>query len=122
MRSGPGIVRSAHDLSDGGLAVALAECCMAGDIGLESADDALERLLTRDGCRVDALLFGESQSRILLSLARRTCPSWRGSRRRASVPLAVLGAVGGDRLKLGSLVDLPCRRCGRYGRKRSARC
>jgi phosphoribosylformylglycinamidine synthase subunit PurL len=102
-----GIVRSAHDLSDGGLAVALAECCMAGDIGLECGDEALEGLLTRDGCRVDSLLFGESQSRIVLSLAREDLPELERLAAKGGVPLAVLGTVGGDRLRMGRLIDVP---------------
>ncbi len=54
-----GLVRSAHDLSDGGLAVALAESCIAGELG---ADVSLDLDM-----RADALLFGESQTRFMLS-------------------------------------------------------
>ena len=57
-------VQSAHDCSDGGLAVALTECCISG------SDERLGAVvqLSLDGLRRDALLFGESQSRILLSV------------------------------------------------------
>lgn len=54
-----GFVNSAHDLSDGGLAVALAESCIAGDLGAVVSLD--------HDMRGDALLFGESQTRFLLS-------------------------------------------------------
>jgi phosphoribosylformylglycinamidine synthase len=54
-----GLVASAHDLSDGGLAVALAESCISGELG---ADVNVET-----GLRADFALFSESQSRILLS-------------------------------------------------------
>ena len=54
-----GLVRSAHDLGDGGLAVALAESCIAGELGAEVSLDL--------DMRADALLFGESQTRFMLS-------------------------------------------------------
>ncbi len=122
-----GLVRSAHDCGEGGLAVALAESCMAGDLGMEGSADALEALLQRDGCRPDALLFGESQSRIVLSLDREKLPELEGLARENGVPLAVLGTVSGrgdagtggrgdgemgrreegPRFRLGKWIDLP---------------
>ncbi|MHB8993084.1 MAG: AIR synthase-related protein, partial [Chloroflexota bacterium] len=116
-----GLVRSAHDCSDGGLAVALAECCMAGDLGMEASDEALEQLLKRDGCRPDGLLFGESQSRILLSVPRERLPELERLASESRVPLAVLGVVVGrgdghaetrrrgdePRFRLGRWIDLP---------------
>ncbi|MCL4370212.1 MAG: phosphoribosylformylglycinamidine synthase subunit PurL [Chloroflexi bacterium] len=114
-----GLVRSAHDCADGGLAVALAEGCMAGDLGMECEAESLEALLRRDGCRPDALLFGESQSRIILSMAREKLPELERLAAENGVPLAVLGTVAGRgggepgrrgdeaRLRLGDLVDLP---------------
>ncbi len=56
-----GHVESAHDVSDGGLAVCLAECCIHNKLG---ADVRLEQL---EDFRLDALLFGEAQSRIVFS-------------------------------------------------------
>ena len=56
-----GLVRSAHDVSDGGLAVCLAESCVFSGLG---ADVALDL----EGRR-DAVLFGEAQSRVVLSVA-----------------------------------------------------
>ena len=88
-----GLVRSAHDCSDGGLAVALAESCLAGGLGLECSEEALQRLLERDGCRLDSLLFGESQSRIVLSLSPERLPELEMLAAERDVPLAVLGTV-----------------------------
>ena len=102
-----GVVHSAHDCSDGGLAVALAESCIAGETGLVCGADALSGLLERDGCRRDALLFGETQSRILLSLAPDRLPELKEMAAAAGVALAVLGVVGGARLRLGNWVDVP---------------
>jgi phosphoribosylformylglycinamidine synthase len=59
-----GWVRSAHDISDGGLLIALAEMSLASN-GL-GADIELP---TNEGDRLDATLFSEAQSRILLSAA-----------------------------------------------------
>ena len=101
-----GLVRSAHDCGDGGLAVALAESCMAGGLGMGSDADAVAGLLRRDGCRADALLFGESQSRIVVSLDPEKFPELQRLAADAGVPLAVLGTVGGDRFRFGKLVDL----------------
>jgi len=61
-----GLVRSAHDIAEGGLAVALAECCISGPGPGIGAAIELEGAI-----RPDALLFSESQSRIVLSLRRR---------------------------------------------------
>jgi phosphoribosylformylglycinamidine synthase II len=94
-----GIAGACHDCSDGGLAVALAEMCLAGGRGLEgTAPDTATRL--------DAALFGETQSRILIAVA----PERRGAlleiARGMSVPIVLVGRAGGDRLRLWSL-DLP---------------
>ena len=55
-----------------------------------------------DGIRLDSLLFGETQSRIVLSLAPEALPKLQEMAKRAGVPLCVLGNVGGDKL---SMVD-----------------
>ncbi len=57
-----GIVRSAHDVSDGGLAVCLAECSV-----LSRGLGANISLNVADGFRLDALLFGEAQSRVVVT-------------------------------------------------------
>jgi phosphoribosylformylglycinamidine synthase len=93
------LLRSAHDVGEGGLAVALAECCFGGP-GL-GARVAVER-----GMRTDALLFGESQSRMLVSLRRRHLGRLRDLARREGVPFTVLGEVRGRSLVVGDLIDL----------------
>src|SRR5437868_1755915 len=54
-----GAVRAAHDCSDGGLAVALAEMCFARNLGC--------KVRLKSALRADALLFGEDASRVLIS-------------------------------------------------------
>ena len=96
-----GLVRSAHDVSDGGLAVALAECCIRRTRASPGAVIELEGAI-----RPDALLFGESQSRIILSLRRRHVGRLRELAAAADVPLTVLGEVRGRRLVISPLIDL----------------
>ena len=96
-----GLVRSAHDVGEGGLAVALAECCTSGP------GPALGAVIELEGAiRPDALLFGESQSRIILSLRRRHLGRVRELAAAADIPLAVLGEVRGRRLVIGPLIDV----------------
>ncbi len=95
---GRGLLRSAHDCSQGGLAVALAECCMAGGLGMDGNAQSKGRL--------DAALFGEAQSRIVISCAEDAAGDVAALAREADVPLTRLGRVGGRRLTLGGLVDV----------------
>jgi phosphoribosylformylglycinamidine synthase len=89
-----GCVRSAHDCAEGGLAVALAECAMTGPrrLGAELALPA--------GERIEEVLFGEAPSRIVLSVAPDDLDRLTRIVREWTVPLRVLGHVGGDRLDL----------------------
>jgi phosphoribosylformylglycinamidine synthase subunit PurL len=58
-----GLVRSAHDVADGGLLTALAEKAIFADGNL-----GLELDIPTEGCRLDSVLFGEAQSRIVLTV------------------------------------------------------
>jgi phosphoribosylformylglycinamidine synthase subunit PurL len=91
-----GLLASAHDSSRGGLAVALAESCLAGGRGLDARDVAIEG-------RLDAALFGEALSRIVVST--RDAAALEHLAREHGVPMLSLGRVGGDRLALGSEID-----------------
>jgi phosphoribosylformylglycinamidine synthase len=94
------LLRSAHDVGEGGLAVALAECSFGGsELGA--------RVTLEPGMRTDALLFGESQSRMLVSLRRKHLGQLRDLARREDVPLAVLGEARGRSLVVGDWIDLP---------------
>ena len=109
-----GLVQSAHDCSDGGLAVALAECCVSGP---RAAQGAVVKL-GLGSLRRDALLFGESQSRIILSTRPTAVESILSRAAEAGVPAAQIGTVGGGRLVIevepgkvgdGCRIDLPIR-------------
>jgi len=57
--------------------------------------------------RADALLFGESQSRIVVSVQERDLARLRQMAAEEGAPMQVLGEVGGSRLSIQSLVQLP---------------
>ena len=89
-----GLLRSAHDVAEGGMLVALAEACLLGNHGVRCpplhADPEL---------RGDAMLFGESQSRYVVSALSRSMPELQTLARRNHVEIQLLGMVGGDSLQ-----------------------
>lgn len=89
-----GFLQSAHDCSEGGLAVTLAECCMSG------TDRRLGAVvsLTRGRLRKDAVLFGESQSRIVVSAKPVHRQTILDRAAQCGVPIEVIGAVSGSGL------------------------
>jgi phosphoribosylformylglycinamidine synthase len=91
--AGAGLLRSAHDTSDGGLAVALAECALRGEEpGLGGRFDLPGSL------RPDVLLFSESPSRMIVTT--RDEARLRAAAHRHGVPCARLGVAGGNRVAL----------------------
>ena len=97
-----GVVHSAHDCSDGGLAVALAECALAGGVGAE-----ITALTTG---RWDAALFGEGQSRILVSLSSDCLANLDEICAAEGIPYLVIGRVSGADLAFGDLLNIPVSR------------
>ena len=96
------LLASAHDVSDGGLAVALAECCIGNPerpLGV--------RLETREMIRGDASLFSESQSRIVVSLKEENIDRLKEIAVKHNVPVQVIGEVGGTRFVIQPLMQLP---------------
>jgi phosphoribosylformylglycinamidine synthase len=85
-----GLVASAHDLSDGGLAVAAAECCIA-TIAARPLGAELE--LPAGTARLDRLLFAEGGARILVSVPADQAASWQQAVAAAAVPAELLGVV-----------------------------
>jgi len=98
-----GLVRSAHDCSLGGLGITLAEAA----IGNRERMVGAVINLPAGSLRADALLFGEAASRIVLS-----CSPGRGTEivsiaTGLNTPIRKIGIVGGHRLVINSLIDLP---------------
>ena len=93
-----GLLSSAHDCSEGGLAIALAESCIKGKKGA--------RIKIKDKMRSDALLFGESQSRIIASINPKNLSLLQDIADKYQVPLLVLGSVEGEKLNINRLINL----------------
>ena len=111
-----GWVKSAHDCSDGGLAVTLAECCFS-QVARETPRylGATIDLTAYAGIRLDALLFGETQSRIVISTPAAHAEAAMAAARAQGVPAARLGSVGGDRLRIKAHdAELDCLVAGLY--------
>jgi len=87
-------VTAVHDLSDGGLAAALAEMAIAGQLG---ASIRLPVDLTALG-----FLFGEDQARYLSTVRSENAQAVLTSAREAGIPCEIIGETGGDKLTLGA--------------------
>jgi phosphoribosylformylglycinamidine synthase len=90
-----GKVQSAHDLAEGGLLVALAECAIGGAKQLGASV-----LLDLPHQRADALLFGETQSRALLTCSANEADALVALLRSHGVPAKKIGTVGGETLSV----------------------
>lgn len=93
-----GVAASAHDCSEGGLAVALAESCIQGDVGFRGSMALPSRW--------DMTMFGEGQSRIVISLSPEQWPRLEEMAGRSGVPILRLGTTGGSHFQWGTQFDL----------------
>ena len=92
------MIESAHDVSDGGLAVTLTEAAVMGDRGVK-----VEVPITG---RWDAALFGEAQSRIVVTVSSNNTEVFEALIEKNKVPALWLGFTGGNRIVIGDLVDV----------------
>ena len=93
-----GVIRSAHDCAEGGLAVTIAECCFDSSFGVEVA---LAGVATPTAAwRNVATLFGESASRVVVSVSPDRVESLLSMAAAAKLPAAQIGIVGGDRIRV----------------------
>jgi phosphoribosylformylglycinamidine synthase II len=96
-----GLIKSAHDVSDGGLAVALAECCVINRKKFIGCDVNI-----KFSGRKDFGLFNESQSRIIISFDKKSLKEIEEICDAGGINLTVLGKVGGNSLKINNDVNL----------------
>jgi phosphoribosylformylglycinamidine synthase len=87
-----GFLKSAHDISEGGLAVALAECCMEKEMGVE--------VQIKSNFRSDVVLFSESQSRFIVSCSRVKLAELQRLMSWQEIPYEILGIVKGAWLRI----------------------
>ncbi len=83
-----GLLNSAHDISEGGLFVACLESAMAGGTGFD--------ICTLSGIRNDAWLFGESQSRVVVSISESNKAAFESAMQQAGVKTLHIGTVTGS--------------------------
>ena len=96
------LVKSAHDCSKGGLAVAVSEMCMTNQIGCKISLDKVpgEKLV------VDRILFSESHSRYLLALERKNLKKLESTLKKNKVSFKEIGKFGGDKIQFTNLSKL----------------
>ena len=90
-----GLLRSAHDCSEGGLAAALAESCVSGAVQFGGTVE-----IDATGLRTDTILFNESQSRVVISVAEENLPTVQAIAESHGIPWRALGVVGGAELRV----------------------
>jgi phosphoribosylformylglycinamidine synthase len=102
-----GLLQSAHDCSDGGIAVTLAECAFdTGGIGLEADIPAATRAGTVHADIAAATLFGESASRIVVSVEPEKRQLLVQMAAELGVPALAIGQTGGSRLRMAVAGEL----------------
>ena len=98
-----GLIQSAHDIAEGGLAVALAECSMQKELGMEVKLDS--------EFRSDVLLFGETQSRFIITVKPENLDTVKGCMVEGRIPNTILGSVKGRNFKIDidgkEIINLP---------------
>lgn len=98
-----GWIKSAHDVSDGGLTVALAECCIVNE---EHPIGATVQT-NQNNLLPEYFLFSESQSRFLLSIDAAYQEEVETLFKESSIDISSIGRIGGDSLKINDWIDLP---------------
>lgn len=91
-----GIVKSAHDCAEGGLAVAIAESCIGGNLGAAITGEDKKHLTAVEW------LFSETQSRIIISVKEDDVEQVMKEAESYQIPATVLGTVGGPQLIIDS--------------------
>jgi phosphoribosylformylglycinamidine synthase subunit PurL len=92
-----GLIKSAHDCAEGGFAVTFAECCFGTSLGAEADIPGLQ---VAAEFRDVAALFGESASRVIVSVDAGRTAELQALASDAGVPAAVVGRVGNDRIRM----------------------
>ena len=102
-----GLINSAQSCSEGGLAVALVKCCISNK--QKSIGAVIDNLSF--SARNDTILFGESQSRIVLSCSQESAEQIKNIAQKNKTPFQIIGRTGGKELKIlrekKGLINLP---------------
>jgi phosphoribosylformylglycinamidine (FGAM) synthase-like enzyme len=104
-----GVIESAHDCAEGGVAITLAECCFDAALGVRAEFTSVNDVPAPFA--VNATLFGESASRIVVSARPEKLERLLAIAGEHGVVAHVVGTAGGDRIELGvdgkKVIDLP---------------
>jgi phosphoribosylformylglycinamidine synthase len=93
-----GVIRSAHDCAEGGFAITLAECCFDTGFGVSAE---IAGVAASEASFADiAALFGESASRVVVSVAASAASELLARARAVGVPATRIGTVGGNRIRI----------------------
>ncbi len=98
------LIKSAHDVSEGGIACCLAECCIINHEKLIGAE-----VTVPVKSREDFTLFSESQSRIIVSIGKNNKREFESLLAKYKQPYTYLGKTGGDSLNINNKIDLELR-------------
>ncbi len=108
-----GLINSAHDCSEGGLAVTLVESSVSNASKMLGAEINLDGL-KNNAIRLDEILYGEAPSRIVVSLNKKNLGALEKIAKKYSVPYHVLGSVGGKRFTIQfqekAIIDFPLKK------------
>jgi phosphoribosylformylglycinamidine synthase len=95
------LINSAHDVSEGGIVSALAECCLINHEKMIGADVSLS-IKSRE----DYSLFSESQSRVIVSVSNENRKKFESKLNESQQSFSCLGKTGGNRLKINNKINL----------------
>ncbi|MFC1809652.1 AIR synthase related protein [Candidatus Omnitrophota bacterium] len=98
------LVESFHDISEGGFAVALAECCFAKNLGIKV--NGVKDYCSARNIRLDAFLFGETQSRVIASVSRSKVKQFETRAKELKVPFMQIGTVGGNVVSIDKVIKI----------------
>jgi phosphoribosylformylglycinamidine synthase len=103
-----GLVDTAHDVSGGGELVALTEMALAGGLGFHYEDVEVELLIGGEGGgRADVEFFGENGISFLIAVPEERWDELQNAL--SDVPYDSIACIGGDRIKIGDLIDVSLR-------------
>jgi phosphoribosylformylglycinamidine synthase len=94
------LLQSAHDVSDGGLAVALAECCVTANVAAHDCGARIDLPEPRAPIEAVAMFFGEEPTRIVVSVRSAQLATLLDRAKAAGVPATELGVTGGHSLSI----------------------
>jgi len=98
-----GIIKSAHDISEGGISVAIAEACFRPSrlVGVDI------NLPNDNGLRNDILLFSESQSRVIVTIDENDLSQFETLISKNNIYCEYIGKVGGNCININKLINIP---------------